>query len=299
MRKRLKKKSKILILSFFSLTFLSFNAHSAISVVDDTGSSVTSNAPVKRIISLAPHTTELLFAAGAGGRIVGAVQYSDYPAEAKAIPRVGDTHNLDIERIIALEPNLIVAWLSGNNPSNLKTLKEFNIPLYISEPHSLETIAKTIEDLGQLTGNRQVANEKSHQYKQTLHTLKMRYSNRTMVNVFYQIWHQPIFTINGDHIINEIMTICGGQNIFAQLPTLSTQISLESVLQADPEIIIASGMDKSRPSWLDTWQQWPSLSAVANRHIYFIPPDLIQRHTPRILKGTEMMCEFIDKVRQN
>ena len=124
------------------------------------------------------------------------------------------------------------------------------------------------------------------------------YADRTTVKTFYQFWHQPIFTISGNHVINEVIHLCGGQNIFFDLPTLSPQISLEAVLKANPEVIIASGADALRPEWLDNWQRWPSLSAVQAHHLYFIPPDLILRHTPRILEGAAMLCKHLDKARK-
>ncbi len=288
---------KVFYLYIF-LIFLPLDCLSALSVIDDIGKQVKIEQSVQRIISLAPHTTELLFSAGAGDKIVGAVKYSDYPEAAKQITRIGDTHSLDMERIISLEPDLIVAWHSGNGPSITERLKNMHYPVYISEPDSLRTIAKTINDLGVLAGTELFAKQNSNRYLETLQKLTNDFSGRPVVKVFYQFWHQPIFTINGEHVINEVIQLCGGRNIFSDLPTLSPQINQEAVLKADPEVIIASGADETRPLWLDNWQAWPMLSAVKNNNLYSLPPDLILRHTPRILEGAIRICEFLDKARQ-
>ncbi len=275
-----------------------FHCLAGISVIDDQGRRLQLMQPAQRIISLAPHTTELLFAAGAGNKVVGAVKFSDYPESAKHIARVGDTHNLDLERIISLKPDLIVTWFSGNSPTITEKLQNLNYTLYISEPDSLQTIAKTITDLGILAGTVEIAKQNSRHYLDILQKLTDDYADRTTVKTFYQFWHQPIFTISGNHVINEVIQLCGGQNVFFNLPTLSPQISLEAVLKANPEVIIASGADALRPEWLDNWQRWPSLSAVQAHHLYFIPPDLILRHTPRILEGAAMLCKHLDKARK-
>ena len=279
------------------LAVLSSQSRSAVTVTDDLNRRITGELPVRRIVSLAPHTTELLFAAGAGDLVVGAVRYSNYPQAAGNITRVGDTHNLDIEKIISLEPDLVIAWQSGNSRATIKRLDDLGYNVYVSEPRSIEDIARTIRDLGAISGHPQTAAQASTRFINELHGLEHNYAGRKQVNTFYQIWNQPLFTVNGKHLISEVIRLCGGHNIFHDLPTLSARISVEAVLQADPEVIIASGADDSRPPWLQEWYQWPSLQAVTSNHIFFIPPDLIQRHTPRILEGARMMCEFIDTAR--
>lgn len=281
------------------LAVLSFQSRSAVTVTDDLDRRISVETPVRRIVSLSPHTVELLFAAGAGDMVVGAVRYSNYPGVARTITRVGDTHNLDIEKIISLDPDLVIAWQSGNGRAIIKRLDELGYNVYVSEPRSIEDIAKTIRDLGGITGHPQTAAEASSRFINELHRLEYNYADRKPVNTFYQIWNQPLFTVNGNHLISEVIRLCGGHNIFHDLPTLSARISLEAVLQADPDVIIASGADDSRPPWLQEWNQWPSLRAVTNNHVYFIPPDLIQRHTPRILQGARMMCQFIDTARKS
>lgn len=268
----------------------------AITVIDDQGINVTLEKPARRIVSLAPHTTELLFAAGAGDYIVGAVRYSYFPEAAKQIPRVGDTNKLDLERIISLEPDLIIAWQS-NAAADTEILRNMHLTIYVSEPASLEAIADSIIDLGKLAGTVNKATLASRKFLDRLSDLKNKYSSRPVISTFYQFWNDPIYTINGEHIISHVMQLCGGKNIFAKMPILSAQVSLEAVISANPDVIIASGIDETRPAWLDDWSRWPKMTAVKNNHIYYIPPDLIQRHTPRVLEGASMMCEFLDEAR--
>jgi len=268
----------------------------AVTVTDDLGMTITLKAPARRIISLAPHTTELLFAAGAGNQIVGAVRYSYYPEAAKTIPSIGDTNKLDLERIVALEPDLIIAWQS-NAAADTEILRKLKIPIFVSEPVSLEAIAGSIDSLGRLAGTSDIARQASSAFLARLNSLRERYADKRVVTTFYQFWDDPIFTINGKHIISAVMQLCGGRNIFTHMPLRSAQISVEAVLSANPEVIIASAIDETRPSWLDNWRRWPELEAVRNGHLYYIPPDFIQRNTPRILEGATMLCKYLDEAR--
>lgn len=294
-KKKLKNNSQF----FYLILLLQFtiNVSAELSIIDDTGRSIKVTRPLHHIVSLAPHTTELLYAAGAGDKIVGAVRFSDFPDDAKLIERIGDTYKLDIERIVTLEPDLIIAWESGNSAVEIGQLLSLGYEIYISEPDSLLSIADTISKFGILAGTELAANNSRDDFIHKLKEIRSQYSGRNDISTFYQFWHQPIFTINGKHLISEIIELCGGVNVYADLDILSTQVGLESVLVKNPEVIIASGIGFERPKWLDDWQEWPAIKAVKNRQLYFIPPDIIQRHTPRVLLGAEMMCEYIDKAR--
>jgi iron complex transport system substrate-binding protein len=277
--------------------FYSSPSLAEITVMDDMSQPMSLSQPAQRIVSLAPHVTEVLFAAGLGERIIGAVSYSDYPEEAKTIPRVGGYNNLDIERIVTLQPDLVVAWHEGNHPAQLDTLRRMGITVYTSNPHELDDIPKAIERLGILGGTQAQAQDAADAYRQTLSTLIERYSQRPPVSVFYQIWHQPLMTINDQHLIGKVLKLCGGENIFAGLSALTPTVSTEAVLQAEPEVIVASGMGESRPEWLDDWRRWHQLPAVRNQALYFIPPDILQRHGPRILEGATQLCERLEQTR--
>ncbi len=270
---------------------------SPLRVEDDEGREVVLSAPAKRIISLAPSLTELLFAAGAGERVVAVVEYSDYPPEANALPRIGRHDMLDMERILALEPDLIVAWQSGNPRASINRLRELGLTVYSAEPRSLAEIPEHLEKLGTLAGTEEIATAASQRFTDTLNDLAQRFGNARTVRTFYQIWNQPLMTAGGNELINDIITLCGGANIFADIDLIAPKVSVEAVLLRDPEAIVASGMDQERPEWLDEWRQWPSLAAVAEENLFFVPPDLLQRHTPRALEGAIQMCDQLDSVR--
>ena len=265
---------------------------------DDTGQTLRLTQAPKRIVSLAPHATELLFEVGAGSRIVGAVSYSDYPEEAKRIPRVGGYRSLDMEAIAALKPDVIVAWPSGNTPAQVEKLKQLGLPIYLSEPKRIIDIASALERYGTLTGNSDAAQQAVAKFNQQHAALRATYAGRPPVRVFYQIWNSPLITVSSDQIIGDAIRLCGGENIFASLPTLTTTVSLEAVLQADPEVIVASGMGNRRPVWLDDWKRWPRLRAAKRDQLHFIPSDYINRPTPRLLQGAEMLCKVLDGARQ-
>lgn len=275
------------LLAIYSLTL------HAVEVVDDNGNTVKLTAPAERIISLAPHVTEQLFAIGAGGKIVGAVDYSDYPEQAKLIPRVGGYSRLDLERILALKPDLIVGWSSGNNAQQLERLEEMGMRVYRSEPRRLDDIAAGMRKLGELAGVTQQAEEQVVKFRHRVETLREAAGGKPAQTVFYQIWNRPLMTVNGEHLINEVITLCGGKNIFAELPVLTPKVSEEAVIAANPEVIIASGMGRERPEWLDEWRRWPQMEAVKSERLYVIDPSIIQRATPRLLEGAEVMCGMI------
>ena len=289
---------KKLIFIFITFNFVT-TLQASISVIDDVGRVVEMNKPAERIISLAPHITESLFAAGAGNKIIGAVSYSDYPEAAKKIPRVGGYPSLDIEMIVSLKPDLVVAWASGNSSRQVERLVALGLTVFMSEPRYPEDIAKTIQRFGVLAGTNDIAKNSYNDFMQHYQLLKQRYSNKEKVKTFYQIWNKPLMTISGGHLISDIISLCGGENIFSSLKTLTPQISLESVIAAKSEVIVSGGMGKVRPEWLDDWRKWPDLPAVKNKHLYFIDPALMQRVGPRILDGADKLCEMLDKVRNN
>lgn len=265
---------------------------------DDSGQTVSLKAPAKRIVSLAPHLTENLFAAGAGPALVGAVDYSDYPAAAKSLPRVGGYSRLDLEAIVALKPDLVIGWQSGNAPAALERLKTLGIPVFVSQTNRIEDIAPLLEQLGTLSGNSASASKAARSFRQRLASLRQQYSQRPPVRVFYQVWKAPLTTVGEPQIISDAIRLCGGVNVFGQLKQMAPHVSHEAVLAANPEAIIASGMGESRPQWLDDWRQWTMLTAVKRQNLFFIPPDLIQRHTPRLLDGTERLCQQLEQTRE-
>jgi iron complex transport system substrate-binding protein len=266
-------------------------------VVDDAGRSVRLAQPARRIISLTPHMTELLFAAGAGPRIVGAVEYSDYPPEARRIARIGDSAQLDLERILALKPDLIVVWQYGNAQRQLDTLLHLGIPVYYNEPRRLPDIARAIEQLGRLAGTETVAQPAAQAFLARAADLRRRFAGGSPVTLFYQIWGQPLMTVNGAHLISDVIRLCGGRNVFSDLKPLTPVVSVEAVLVADPEAIGGGTAGAGQPGNLNAWKQWPRLRAVAQGNLFVIDSDIISRNTPRILDGAERMCEQLAAAR--
>lgn len=272
-------------------------ARAEIVVTDASGASVRLAAPARRIVSLAPYITELLFAAGAGDRVVGNVDYGNYPLAARTVPKVGGSSSLDLEAIVAIKPDLVMGWVSGNAPASISRLRSMGLTVHLSEPNRIEDVAGELERVGQLAGTEVSANLAATAFRERYAKLATRYSQRPPVDVFYQIWKQPLMTVNSKQIISDVIRLCGGRNVFSQLPILAPTVTVEAVIAANPEAIVASGMGDSRPEWLDDWKRWKKLTVVARDNLYFVPPDLLQRHTPRILDGAEKLCEHLETTR--
>ncbi len=272
-------------------------ARAQIELTDDTGRRLQLARPAQRIVSLAPHLTELLFAAGAGERVVGVVAYSDFPEAAKQLPQVGGYTQVDLEAIAALQPDLVIAWTSGNRDIHLDRLRALGIPVWLNEPRSLDDVARSLSQFGRLAGTEAAAEAAATAFRARHAALAARYRTRPAVRTFYQIWERPLMTVNDEHLIADVIRLCGGINVFGPLPLLAPTIGVEAVLAANPEAIVASGMGDARPEWLDQWSRWPQLAASAAGNLFFIRPELIQRHTPRILDGAEALCAHLETAR--
>lgn len=279
-----------------AMLFTSSSIAQPISVIDDDRRTVTLTQPAQRIISLAPSLTELLYAAGAGAQVVGVSEYSDFPLEAARLPVIGRYDLLNMEAIVALAPDLIVAWRSGNPRSAVQSLIELGLNVYVAEPTTIASIADHIERFATLAGTLPSGMAAARDFREQLTRLSDTYQSRTSVSVFYQVWNEPLISVGGNELINDIIRLCGGRNIFDDLG-LAPKVSEEAVLLRNPQVIIASGMDAARPAWLDDWLRWPQLRSVANDDLYFVPPDLVQRHSLRVLSGTQQTCEHIEAAR--
>jgi iron complex transport system substrate-binding protein len=273
------------------------SAGAQVAVRDDYGHDVRLAQPAARIVSLAPHLTELLYAGGAGTRLVGAVEYSDFPPKAKSLPRVGSDARIDLEAVLALRPDLIVAWPNAGSLRAVDRLTELGLPVFRSEPRELEDIPRTLQRLGTLAGTRPQADAAAAAFRNRARALQHRYAGERKVRVFYQIWDRPLLTVNGAHMISKVIGICGGENVFASAPLLVPEVDREAVLNANPDVIVASGSNDAQPLWLQAWRAFPGLAAVQQGQLYAIPADLIQRQTPRILDGAERLCGFLQSAR--
>lgn len=269
-----------------------------ISVTDYAGRTVMLKTPAQRIVALAPHIVENLFAAGAGDKIVGVVEYCDYPEQAKQLPKVGAVSTHSMEAIVALKPDLVVVWGSLGSGSVLTQLDALGITTYVSDPHTLQDIARSLRDYGELAGTQKQASQAAIDYERALSSLAKRYSHKEHVSVLYQVWHQPLQTLNDEHIISDVIRLCGGRNSFGDSPTLAPKISVESVIARNPDVIIASGISDGNFDDLEHWSAWPTLTAVNQGHLFFVPPDIIQRHTVRILQGAQLMCGHLNSARK-
>lgn len=268
-----------------------------VSAQDDRGVLVTLSQPAQRIISLAPHATELAFAAGAGSFVVGVTAFSDYPPAAKRIQSLGDSGKVDLERVLALKPDLVLAWQSGNHSGDLAQLERLGVRVFVTEPRHLQDIPRLLSAIGHLAGTDGDANRAAAGFEQRIIRLRHKFAARKQVSVFYQIWDAPLMTVNGAHLINDVIELCGGRNIFAGLTNLTPTVSMESVVSQDPEVIFASGgLYQNEQVWKN-WRRFSGMRAVRKERMYFIHPDLIQRQTPRILEGAERLCELLDHAR--
>ena len=274
-------------------------ASAAITVRDDDGNTVTVERPARRIIAMAPHVTELLFAAGGGERIVGAVSYSDFPEAARRIPNIGDNRQVDMERVIAMKPDLIVVWLHGSSERQIDMLRKLGIPMFHSEPHKLEDIADSVLRLGQLMGTESVAQPAAAALTQTLSALRARYAKRPTVRLFYQVWDKPLYTLNGAHIVSDAIRLCGGENIFATMKVTAPVVSVEGVLQADPEAIFGGSERAARDGGINLWRAYATMHAVRGANLFTLDGNLLNRAGPRMIAGTTALCEKIDIARQH
>ncbi|UCV11783.1 cobalamin-binding protein [Dechloromonas denitrificans] len=280
---------------------LASNPASAADLVfkDDTGYEVRLKKAATRIVTLAPHAAESLYAAGAGSKLVGTVDYSDYPPEAKKVARVGGYSRIDLEAVAALKPDLVLAWQSGNNLTQVDKLRALGLTVYVSQPNKMENVADQLIRMGQLAGTETAANAAAEQFRKRLEGLRKANAGKPKIRVFYQIWKSPLMTVGGPQIISDAITLCGGENVFGQLPQMAPTVSVEAVLAADPEAIIATGMGDAKPEWLHDWDKWTRMTAVKRDNLFHINPDIMQRHTPRILDGAEKLCAHLDVARSH
>ena len=286
-------KAGLQFLIFFLL--VSVNAYAEVKVIDAAGNTVNLERPAHRVISLSPHLTELLYAAGATRQVVAAVEFSDYPEQARQLPRIGRYDKFDLESIIALDPDLVLAWKTGNPHDQVQAIEKLGFTVYYSEPRNLEDVAADIRKLGRLLGTEQVADQAAERYLDELTRLRNTYRREHHLEVFYQVWSDPLFTVNKEHIISQVIDLCGGKNVFGDLQVLSPRVSIEAVLEKNPEVILV-GMASGREQWLDEWKRWPTMKAVRKNQVYPINADLIVRHTPRILEGAVIMCEYLQSL---
>jgi iron complex transport system substrate-binding protein len=275
--------------------FFAVTATAAVAVIDDRGVVLRRDSPAQRAIALAPHLTELVFAVGAGNRLVGKVRGSDFPPEAQALAEVGDAAGLDFERILALRPDLVLAWGSGNRIADVERLERLGFPVLVLEPRRLEDIPRHMRMLGVLLGTDGRAQTAALAFVSHADRLRGRYRGRPAVSVLFEAWHRPLITVNAEHLISDVLRLCGARNAFGDLSQLAAVVSPEQVLAADPDAIIIGSEAEDAAS--QGWRRYPYLKSVRTGAIFTVSADLITRQTPRVLDAAEKICTDLDTVR--
>lgn len=278
--------------------FFATNGWAVVSVTDDAGRTVRLPHFAGRVVSLSPHATEMIYAVGAGAQLVGVTRFSDYPDEVRTVPVVGDFRQIDLERVLALKPDLLIVWSGGNPPKQISKLEQAGIPVFYSNPRRLKDIPDNMARLGILTGHEAAARKVADKWNRKLEALKAKYRNRSSLRVFYQVSDVPLFTLNGKHIVNEVIETCGGQNIFAGLPAIAPNVGTEAVLAANPEAIVSTrGMGAE--DGLSGWKRYKMLDAVRYGNLFRINPDWLDRPGPRMIDGAGILCKKLDEGREN
>lgn len=270
-------------------------ARAAVEAVDDLGQNVRLEKPASRIVSFAPHVTELLFAVGAGQKIVGVVKHSDYPEQARRIPEVGTNLAADLERIVAMQPDLIVAWLHAASMKQIERLRSTGIPVYFSNPRTLEAIARDGERLARLAGTEGEAARWAAQFRQRHQRLLSRYAHPAKVRVFYQVWPRPLYTLNRVHFVSDLLATCGATNVFGALAAIAPVVDTEAVLRANPQAIVGAVPGAELRS---QWGRWKDMDAIRLGNLFSVEADLMHRAGPRAIDAAEALCERIDEARR-
>jgi iron complex transport system substrate-binding protein len=269
-------------------------------VTDDSGRSVTVRAPPLRIVSLSPGGTEMLFAAGAGTQVVATVEYSDVPPEAKRVARIGDAVAIDLERLVRIHPDVVVAWPSGGNPAQRAKIARLAIPVYEQQAQRLKDLAPSIRRLGALTGTGLEAEAAARGIEARLASLERTYAGAgggaPHPSVLLQVWNRPIYTVGGQHLMTDALELCGARNVFADLPEAGPVVDIEAVIARDPDIIIAAGPPGESAGWLADWRRLGTLKAVRGGRLIAFEDQALSRLGPSVLDATEELCRAIARV---
>ena len=265
--------------------------------VDDAGKKLCLTSAAQRIATLSPGATELTFATGAGDKVIAGVNHSDYPPAARKLPLVGNHTRIDVETLLALKPDLIVTWVTGNPPAQMELLHELGLPMFAIEPRTFEGVSSAIERLSVLTGTEQQGFAEAERFRAGIAAITEQYRHAKPVRVFYQVWETPLMTINNEHLIGKVLQLCGGVNVFAEMPRLVPRISPEVVLEADPQVILTGSVEGASDDQLDHWKNYPKLRAVAENNLFFVPASPISRPTPRLLEASRDICQKLDIAR--
>jgi iron complex transport system substrate-binding protein len=267
-------------------------------VADDRGRSVS---PVSspRIVTLAPHLAELVYEAGGADAIVGTVAYSDVPAAASELPVVGDAFRIDLERLAALQPDVVLAWLGGNPDAAIDEVERLGIQVVALQATTLDDIARHLRVIGAVAGTASIAEAAADRYEARLEALRAQYADAAPVRVFYQVADRPLYTVGARHSLNDAIELCGGINVFGGLDSVAPAVTVESVLGAGPEVILTGvhPFPVADPGVLASWNRWQRIPAARGNHLYQLDAGVMGRPTLRLLDGVAEMCARIDRAR--
>lgn len=278
--------------------FVVLAASAGPSATDSDGRRLGLKAPARRIVSLAPHATELLFAIGAGSRVVGVSEYSDYPADALRLPRVSGSGGVDLEKVLALSPDLVVAWRFEATRGAIDRMERLGYPVFLSEPRQLGDIADNMDALGALTGTEAGAHAASAQFRATLEGLRRTYAGRPTLRVFYLISMRPLASLNGRTLVSSAIALCGGLNVLADAPAFAPAVDAEAVFAADPDVVVLAQRNPRDSAWQSEWRRrFPGLRAVRDGSLASVDSAILHRQGPRVLAAVEDLCRVLDEAR--
>jgi iron complex transport system substrate-binding protein len=268
--------------------------HSTVTVTDDFGRRVTVRYPPQRIVSLAPAATAMLLAAGASSQLVATIEYSGQPASERRLTRIGSVYAIDMERLIALRPDVVLVWPDGNNPAQIAAIERMRIPVYRQEAVTLDGIGDSLHRLGKLTGTGSVADREASALQAKLATLRKKYGNASHPpTAFLEVWDRPLYTVGGREMMSDALRVCGLRNVFADLPQRAPAIGIEAVIARNPDIIIAAAPSGQGASWLAQWRRFPSLRAVRTGKLMTFDDQRLSGLGPGVIEATAAMCRQV------
>lgn len=262
------------------------------------GVTVCAAADPQRVVTLAPHLTELVFAAGAGERIVGTVDTSDYPPSARRIARIGDADHLDAERLLALKPDLVILWADGQPAAERALIERLHLPLLALGERTLEDVPSDIERLGQRLGTADMARRAAAAFRENVAALSSRYASRRPLRVFWQVWSAPMYTVGGPQVATEMLRHCGAVNVFADQTQGAVAVDEEAVIARRPDVLVVTGTAAENAEWIARWNSRSPLAALRAGAVVAVDPDLVNRMGPRLVDGLRQLCAGLDAVRQ-
>ncbi|EZP25475.1 cobalamin-binding protein [Pseudomonas sp. RIT288] len=241
-----------------------------------------------RVVSLAPSLSEIVVELDSADLLVGVLDAGERPAALKNVPSVGRYGQLDMERLLSLKPDLLLLWPGSVGPAQRDQLKRLNIPTYVAEPHNLEQLSAQIETIAAQLGRPERGTKLAADLRQKLAELRQRYRRNTPLKVFYQVWDKPLYTVGGGQIISDALEVCGAHNVFADLSLPAPQVSIEAVLQRDPQVILAG-----EQAQLDAWKDWPQVAAVKQGKLLLVTDKGLERPSGQMIDATAKLCQLI------